>query len=276
MSNEANTRGSALEIKGREKLRSIKEKGQERLLQVEISNPLIDLDYGEIKRDKLYTDGLHFVGGDLELLHFIAQEIGLKHSWFQDEFAVPHYDILSEKVLKKAIRKGVIKTDTKSILLVHKKYNNPFSFQFFKEIKFNYGQGEKILKILSKNPDLIYAVDERDRNALVLTTNDHHFKATQDYIILMSLKYGININYQDIRGRTALYWAVYWKSKLLVLNLLERGAYTLIEDVDGKTPYDFAIWERKVRETSLTKIILEAIQSDLRRKGIQMIVKGRS
>jgi hypothetical protein len=54
----------------------------------------------------IYCDGIHLVGTDIDELHRFAQQIGLKHSWFQNHPTHPHYDILSRLIRKAAFEHG--------------------------------------------------------------------------------------------------------------------------------------------------------------------------
>lgn len=38
-----------------------------------------------------------FCDGDIRELHRLAQAIGLKRAWFQDDFRLPHYDVTESK-----------------------------------------------------------------------------------------------------------------------------------------------------------------------------------
>jgi Protein of unknown function (DUF4031) len=39
----------------------------------------------------------HLLGSDLDELHALAAEIGLRRAWFQDHGRYPHYDVTTDK-----------------------------------------------------------------------------------------------------------------------------------------------------------------------------------
>jgi len=61
----------------------------------------------------IQTDGLHLTGENIEELHNFAKAIGMKKSWFQNHPKHPHYDLLSENMLNKALEHGAVLTVAK-------------------------------------------------------------------------------------------------------------------------------------------------------------------
>jgi hypothetical protein len=57
----------------------------------------------------------HMWSEDVELLHVMAAEIGMKRAWFQDKPGFPHYDLTPGKRLQ-AIRRGAVEMDLKEWL----------------------------------------------------------------------------------------------------------------------------------------------------------------
>lgn len=69
------------------------------------------------------TDGVHLAGDDLLELHRFAQSVGLKKSWFQKHPRHPHYDITTQRMLRKILsRNRVIMMSTKRLITVCKGY----------------------------------------------------------------------------------------------------------------------------------------------------------
>lgn len=56
-------------------------------------------------KKRLFQDGGHMFGTDLEELHRMASRIGMKRSWFQSDGTFPHYDLSRSRRLH-AIRLG--------------------------------------------------------------------------------------------------------------------------------------------------------------------------
>lgn len=67
----------------------------------------------------IYCDKMGHMVSDtnLEELHNFAQEIGLKREWFQDK-RLPHYDLIGNRMLQKAIKEGAIFVDPKTLVRV--------------------------------------------------------------------------------------------------------------------------------------------------------------
>lgn len=60
-----------------------------------------------------WNGGAHMICSDLEELHKLAKEIGLKRSWFQDH-TFPHYDLTQSK-RRKALAAGAIEIESGEI-----------------------------------------------------------------------------------------------------------------------------------------------------------------
>ena len=54
---------------------------------------------------------------NLEELHLFAKKIGLKRHWFQDK-RLPHYDLIGQAMINKAIRAGASLVDSKTLIRV--------------------------------------------------------------------------------------------------------------------------------------------------------------
>ena len=68
----------------------------------------------------VYTDGIHVIADTLEELHNFAQLIGLKREWFQDNPRHPHYDTVSRKTQRAALKKGAkIRGSKELIRIIH-------------------------------------------------------------------------------------------------------------------------------------------------------------
>lgn len=61
---------------------------------------------------RVFKDGAchMFTDGPLEELHAMAQEIGMRRSWFQDHWPLPHYDLNQERRAA-AVRAGAVECD---------------------------------------------------------------------------------------------------------------------------------------------------------------------
>lgn len=69
----------------------------------------------------IYTDGVHLISDcNQEELHHFAQKIGLKREWFQDNPRHPHYDILSNRIRRAAIRSGAKMVDRRQLARIAK------------------------------------------------------------------------------------------------------------------------------------------------------------
>ncbi len=65
----------------------------------------------------IYTDGVHLAGDELQELHSFAQSVGLKREWFQDQPSHPHYDITTQRMLRKILNTNkVTKVSTKQLV----------------------------------------------------------------------------------------------------------------------------------------------------------------
>lgn len=64
----------------------------------------------------ILTDGVHLASTASEQeLHRFAQAIGLKREWFQPG-DLPHYDMLSDSVCRRAAARGLTVVDTKELV----------------------------------------------------------------------------------------------------------------------------------------------------------------
>lgn len=59
----------------------------------------------------------HMIGDTLEELHEMADRIGIKREWFQEDASTPHYD-LSKTRRKLALEAGAIELDRKEFVAV--------------------------------------------------------------------------------------------------------------------------------------------------------------
>lgn len=67
----------------------------------------------------IYTDRVHLIADELQELHWFAESIGMKRSWFQDHPKHPHYDIFGRNVTK-AIRHGAKVVSSKKLIEILK------------------------------------------------------------------------------------------------------------------------------------------------------------
>ena len=59
------------------------------------------------KREAWGKEWCHLWSDDMQALHAIAERIGMRRTWFQDDAAFPHYDLSPAKRLM-AIRHGAV------------------------------------------------------------------------------------------------------------------------------------------------------------------------
>ncbi len=65
----------------------------------------------------IYTDGVHLVADELEELHSFAQSVGLKRQWFQEQPGHSHYDITTQRMLRKILDTNMVtKVSTKQLV----------------------------------------------------------------------------------------------------------------------------------------------------------------
>jgi hypothetical protein len=64
------------------------------------------------------TDGTHLVADSLVELHKFAASIGLKREWFQNH-RIPHYDLTTHRMGRKAEQAGAVRVTSKEIVLRH-------------------------------------------------------------------------------------------------------------------------------------------------------------
>lgn len=64
----------------------------------------------------------HMIADSLEELHAMADAIGIKRMWFQNE-NTPHYDICLQK-RRQAIELGAVEADRKKIVELIRKWRN--------------------------------------------------------------------------------------------------------------------------------------------------------
>lgn len=66
----------------------------------------------EVANCHLFTDSL-----DLTELHALAETIGLRREWFQDEASVPHYDLTPLR-REKALIVGAVAVDRRQAVMI--------------------------------------------------------------------------------------------------------------------------------------------------------------
>lgn len=69
----------------------------------------------------VYTDGVHLSADSLAELHAFAQSIGLKREWFQDHPRHPHYDTISLRLSRLAVRVGASRVSSRDVLAASKR-----------------------------------------------------------------------------------------------------------------------------------------------------------
>lgn len=74
--------------------------------------------------DMVYTDGVHLIANSVEELHEFAQKIALKKCYFRNprKKRHPHYDLMNEKIRKKALDGGAIYTTDRDIVKLCRKF----------------------------------------------------------------------------------------------------------------------------------------------------------
>ena len=70
----------------------------------------------------VYTDGTHLATpGSEHLLHALAESLGLKRQWYQNNGSYPHYDLTSNKKRVLAIRQGAIRIHERELVAIMQK-----------------------------------------------------------------------------------------------------------------------------------------------------------
>lgn len=70
----------------------------------------------------IYTDGTHLATpGPEHVLHTLADAIGLKREWFQNNGSYPHYDLLSNNKRTLAIREGAVRVHDRELVAIMQK-----------------------------------------------------------------------------------------------------------------------------------------------------------
>lgn len=65
----------------------------------------------------------HMIADDLNTLHAMAQEIGIKRRWFQDVEGFPHYDICKSK-RELAVKRGALEISWRELETIKKRLNS--------------------------------------------------------------------------------------------------------------------------------------------------------
>jgi hypothetical protein len=138
--------------------------------------------------------------------------------------------------------------------------------------KLNTKELEKLIDLC----DDINFIDEEDdgENLLEKVIFEYGYDNDINYIVKLLLGKGININYQDWYGNTALDMAIYSRSDKLIELLLEHGANpNLIKIEDSETVLDFAqmeycMSEDKNDDIKLINIMKTIIQFNGKPKGM--------
>lgn len=109
----------------------------------------------------------------------------------------------------------------------------------------------QLTQLLIQNPSLIYKVDEKTGNSLLLRSVE--VNNIEKAVIL--LKAGSDFNIQNSLGETCLYISVDNSNLILTEILLQSGANPNIQQQDGETPLHLAAFKNEVK---LIKILIEA------------------
>lgn len=66
----------------------------------------------------IYTDGVHMIGSTIDELHQFADKIGLHRCYYRNprKKKHPHYDLMNEKIRKKAIDNGAVFVTDRTIV----------------------------------------------------------------------------------------------------------------------------------------------------------------
>jgi hypothetical protein len=76
---------------------------------------------GHFQEGKFYTDSVHLItDGRQWELHDFAERIGLRRIWYQEmpAHAIPHYDILSPRILARALVLGAVEVTPKQLVRI--------------------------------------------------------------------------------------------------------------------------------------------------------------
>ncbi len=84
----------------------------------------------------------------------------------------------------------------------------------------------------------------------------------QNYrVIAVLIRAGAEINARDVRGRTALMWAVmHYETPDRIIELLDAGADVKMKDEKGKTAFDLAQENWRFKGTEAYRRLQEASQ----------------
>ena len=106
------------------------------------------------------------------------------------------------------------------------------------------GDIAKIETLLTKNPELVNARDNRDCRPLHFAVNEGHQKMVE-----LLLAKGADIHAKDVDGDEPIHWAAYAGRTEVAALLLRKGAKINARNNNGGTPLDWAI-EREHDETA--------------------------
>jgi hypothetical protein len=67
----------------------------------------------------IYTDGTHLVSISADELHAFAKKIGLQRRWYQEK-RIPHYDLTTDRKVRKAMKAGAILVDARELVNLFK------------------------------------------------------------------------------------------------------------------------------------------------------------
>jgi len=113
-----------------------------------------------------------------------------------------------------------------------------------------------ITDIIKRNPDLIYEINHKGENALILACKANNYKSVD---ILLNYPVYTNIDSQDVKGNTALHYAVKCRNPLLIQKLIENGADKELKNFEDQSPYDLALGDKTLSESLNSHLTSEAL-----------------
>ena len=98
------------------------------------------------------------------------------------------------------------------------------------------------------------------RPAIVIASEYNNIQA-----VIAMLEYGIDYDTADNMGNTPLYFACREGNTEVCSILLDAGANPLMEDVNGTTPYDTAMWHGNIHidKTGVRQLMTDAIEKPM-------------
>jgi len=117
--------------------------------------------------------------------------------------------------------------------------------------------GDKV-RILLKHGAITSSICSRP--AIVIASEYNNIQA-----VIAMLEYGVDYDTADNMGNTPLYFACREGNTEICSILLDAGANPLMEDVNGTTPYDTAMWHGNIHidKTGVRQLMTDAIEKPM-------------